>query len=374
MRIAFYAPLKSPDHPAPSGDRRVARLLLEAMRRAGHEVRIASRLRAFEGEGDKRRQSRIKNRGAALARRYTQKHRSDPPDLWFTYHLYHKAPDWLGPAVSAAFTIPYVVGEASFAPKQAGGPWAEGHAAICDAVRIASRILVLNPDDAECLIPLLAGEERLVGLPPFLDTHAPRQAARARKTHREALTARYGLRPESLWVAVAAMMRHGDKLESYRLLALAKRRLRDLPLTWLVAGDGPARDEVGSALGAVDTVYLGALDAAGIESLHAAADLAVWPAVREAFGMALLEAQAAGLPVVAGASPGVAQIVTDGETGLLTPQGDDTMLADAVRRLVGNPALREGMRGAAMRKAERVHGICVATQRIDRALQEALLA
>ncbi len=374
MRIAFYAPLKSPDHPVPSGDRRVARLLLEAMRRAGHDVRIASRLRAFEGEGDRRRQDRIKKRGAALAHRYTLKHRSNPPDLWFTYHLYHKAPDWLGPAVSAAFTIPYVAAEASVAPKRSDGPWAEGHAAICDAVRMASRILVLNPDDAECLIPLLIGKERLVSLPPFLDTHALRKAANARQTHREALTARYGLRPESLWVAVAAMMRHGDKLDSYRLLALAKRRLRDLPLTWLIAGDGPARGEVETALGALDTVYLGALDAAGIESLHAAADFAVWPAVREAFGMALLEAQAAGLPVVAGASPGVAQIVADGETGLLTPAGDDTMLADAVRRLVENPALRERMRGAAMKKAERVHGIGAATQRLDRVLREALSA
>ena len=47
MRIAFYAPLKPPDHPVPSGDRRIARLLLEALRRAGHEVALASRLRSY---------------------------------------------------------------------------------------------------------------------------------------------------------------------------------------------------------------------------------------------------------------------------------------------------------------------------------------
>ena len=44
------------------------------------------------------------------------------PELWFTYHLYHKAPDWLGPRIAGALGIPYVVAEASFAPKQAGGP------------------------------------------------------------------------------------------------------------------------------------------------------------------------------------------------------------------------------------------------------------
>ena len=47
------------------------------------------------------------------------------------------------------------------------------------------------------------------------------------------------------------------------------------------------------------------------------ADLFVWPAINEAFGMALLEAQASALPVVAGASGGVGGIVASGETGLL---------------------------------------------------------
>ena len=45
-------------------------------------------------------------------------------------------------------------------------------------------------------------------------------------------------------------------------------------------------------------------------------DLFVWPAINEAFGMALLEAQASGLPVVAGASGGVRGIVADRETGM----------------------------------------------------------
>jgi hypothetical protein len=45
MRIAFYAPMKPPDHPVPSGDRRMSRLLIAALGRAGHEVELASRLR-----------------------------------------------------------------------------------------------------------------------------------------------------------------------------------------------------------------------------------------------------------------------------------------------------------------------------------------
>ncbi len=184
MRIAFYAPLKSPYHPVPSGDRRVARLLLAAMRKVGHEVRVASRLRAFDGSGDLGRQTQIKTRAAALARRYVQRHGSNPPDLWFTYHLYHKAPDWLGPAISAAFSIPYIIAEASFAPKQTDGPWAEGHARVRDAIRDAARVLVLNPDDAECLLPLLDDPGRLVTVPPYIDTRTARRAAADRRAVR----------------------------------------------------------------------------------------------------------------------------------------------------------------------------------------------
>ncbi|WP_035670480.1 hypothetical protein [Azospirillum brasilense] len=48
MRIAFYAPLKSPTHPVPSGDRRMARLLMAALERAGHAVTLASTLRSWD--------------------------------------------------------------------------------------------------------------------------------------------------------------------------------------------------------------------------------------------------------------------------------------------------------------------------------------
>ena len=46
MRIAFYAPLKAPTHPVPSGDRRMARLLMAALEAGGHHVTLASTLRS----------------------------------------------------------------------------------------------------------------------------------------------------------------------------------------------------------------------------------------------------------------------------------------------------------------------------------------
>jgi glycosyltransferase involved in cell wall biosynthesis len=96
--------------------------------------------------------------------------------------------------------------------------------------------------------------------------------------------------------------------------------------------------------------------------------------MRESFGMALLEAQAAGLPVVAGASPGVARIVAEGRTGLLTPAGDDTMLAAAIRSLANDAGRRQGMGQAAMRKAEHHHDITSAAALIGRVLRDAKAA
>src|SRR5688572_28809812 len=111
MRVAFYAPLKPPDHPVPSGDRRMARLLIEGLRAGGHEVELACRFRSREGAGDRERQRRIAELGARLAegliRRYRRRPKERRPQAWFTYHLYYKAPDHLGPRIADALGIPY---------------------------------------------------------------------------------------------------------------------------------------------------------------------------------------------------------------------------------------------------------------------------
>src|SRR5215472_10899710 len=175
MRIAFYAPLKPPDHETPSGDRRVARLLLDALRLAGHEPVLASHLRSFDPVGRAFRQKKLAAHGRQAAERLIARWRAHPetaPGLWFTYHLYYKAPDWLGPAVSAALCIPYVVAEASFATKRAAGPWDIGHRAVEAALRQADRVIGLNTADRDGVLPLLAHPERYVALPPFLDASA----------------------------------------------------------------------------------------------------------------------------------------------------------------------------------------------------------
>jgi glycosyltransferase involved in cell wall biosynthesis len=355
MRIAFYAPLKSPDHPVPSGDRRMAQLFLEALRLAGHQPLLASRFRSFEGRGDRERQDRIADLGDKLARRSLRGWRAAPataPRLWFTYHLYHKAPDWLGPCVARGLGIPYVVAEASLGAKQEAGPWARGHHAALAAIRQASAVIGLNPADRGGVSAALADPGRWVTIKPFLDARLcpPRQR-------------RTGGPPR---LVVAAMMRPGDKLASYRILGAALASLLDLDWSLKVIGDGAARPEVEAALAplAGRITWTGALAPDAALRCISDADLCVWPAVNEAFGMALLEAQACGLPVVAGAAGGVPSIVAPGETGLLVAPGDVAGFAAAVRRLVADRAYADRLGGAARQRVFAEHDLPAAASRL----------
>jgi glycosyltransferase involved in cell wall biosynthesis len=326
MRIAFYAPLKAPDHPVPSGDRTLARLLRAALQQGGAEVEIASRIRARLAEAGEAAQHAMARKGAAAAKRLIARYRARPksarPQTWFTYHLYYKAVDWIGPKVAEALEIPYFIAEASHAPKRAEGAYAFSHAAAEAAIRAADGIFCLNPIDRECLAPL-AGRRRLIDLPPFLDLASFASRLPERAAMRAKLARAHGIDADQPWLIAIGMMRKGDKLASYRLLAEALQHL-DRPWQLLIVGDGEARADVQRAFNPVagGVFLLGALPRTRLPEIATACDLCVWPAVNEAFGMALLEAQACGLPVVAGAWGGVPAIILDGKTGWLAAPGD----------------------------------------------------
>jgi glycosyltransferase involved in cell wall biosynthesis len=162
------------------------------------------------------------------------------------------------------------------------------------------------------------------------------------------------------------MMRRGDKLASYRLLAQSLAMLSDLDWSLDVVGDGEARGEVATAFAEFGSRirWRGALDESAVAAALAASDLFVWPAINEAFGMALLEAQASGLPVVAGASGGVTGIVADRETGLLARPGDAAGFAAALRHLMLEPDRRAALGTAARERLRREHDLPVAAARL----------
>lgn len=370
MRVAFYAPMKPPTHPVPSGDRRVARLLMQALRAGGHEIVLASRLRAWSAGDDPGRMRRVRQRGERTARRLIERWSDHPkrPQAWFTYHLYHKAPDWIGPRVAQALDIPYLVAEASHAPKQAAGPWAEGFVAAERALRQAQTIFALSADDEAGLRRALGSDAPIQRLPPFLDARPYiRASTRRDKARRTWLPEPAG----DPWLLAVGMMRAGDKQASYAVLADALKRLAGRPWRLAVVGFGPEAEAILAEFERGRTRPFGKLKPAELAELYAAADLFVWPAINEAFGMVLLEAQAAGLPVVAGGGRGVPDIVDDGRTGLLTPTGDAEAFAGAVADLLDDPRRRRRMGADAQRHILANHDLGAATARLNAALQDA---
>ena len=371
MRIAFYAPLKSPEHPVPSGDRRMGRLLIEALRIARHEIELACNLSSRDGSGDLAHQQQIKDRATLLAQRLVQSYRARPvhqrPQIWLTYHLYHKAPDWIGPVVAQALAIPYVVVEASVADKRKGGPWDLGYRASLEALKRARLVIGISGADRPGVLAHLPDPTRLVALPPFVDRAPFEKAAENREACRRSLSTRYRLSTRWPWLLAVGMLRFDAKLDSYRVLAAALPKVDAAPYTLIVVGDGPARAEVRQLFDAFgeQVVLVGQEPEAQIAAWCAAADLMVWPAINEAYGMALLEAQATGLPVVAGASGGVPEIVRHEVTGLTPPPGDADAFAAAVNTLLADPDKREDYGRAAREICAKDHDLIVAAQRLD---------
>jgi glycosyltransferase involved in cell wall biosynthesis len=119
----------------------------------------------------------------------------------------------------------------------------------------------------------------------------------------------------------------------------------------LIAGEGderPAIERDVAELGLDDRVrLLGAQPRARVVELFAAADASILSSSWENFPHTVVEALAAGTPVLATATGGVAEVVHDGENGLLVPVGDTRALADAVRRFFGDAELRDRLRAAA---------------------------
>jgi len=104
----------------------------------------------------------------------------------------------------------------------------------------------------------------------------------------------------------------------------------------------------------------------------AAADLFVFPSHVEGFPNTLLEAMAAGLPVVASDVGAVRELVTDGETGLLVPAGRSDALAAAMARLIREPALRQRLGAAARARVVQDFGLERGWQRVGAVLEAAL--
>ncbi len=352
--VGFYAPMKSPHHPVPSGDRAMARNLIQLLQ-TDADVQLVSEFNSRDKAGDPDTQQRLIAEAEAEANRLIQ----DLPalDLWVTYHCYYKAPDLIGPKVAQARGIPYVQIESTRAKKRLNGRWDLFARAAHTAADAADVIFYLTEQDHMALLRDKPTGQTLAPLAPFLP--------------RDSLPQTSDLTGPMLSVG---MMRAGDKLASYTLIA---DTLQHLSGDWSldIAGDGPMRHEVEALMAryGARVQFLGQCDAATLEQAYTRASLFLWPGVKEAFGMVYLEAQAHGMPVVAQDRPGLRDV--------LSPQNKSTMaaiadggsgLAQAIADLTSNRAAAQDRGTKAAQYIARHHLAPAAAHQLWRVLNQQL--
>lgn len=356
-RIAFYAPMKSPDHPNPSGDRRTARLILKALDRGGWDTFLASKLRAHQRDGNPVAQDYLFVEAERLKDLLIREHEANPPALWFTYHCYYKAPDLIGPDVAKALGIPYVIAEGYRAKKRLTGNYARFAAVAEDALDRADVIFNLTERGRGALERDQTEHQKLIQLNPF--TALGDEPAAKNPTG-------------PLKLLTVAMMREGDKTTSYTVLAQA---LKSVPGDWRldVIGDGVARERVQRLFAPFgDRVNFCGLihDRDEMRAAYEAADLFVWPGVNEAFGMVFLEAQAAGTPCIAQNRDGVREVI--GPMGRLTHPDEPAALGAAIKYISADRAKLATLGADARAYVKAKHGVNAASATLTKALEELL--
>lgn len=344
---------------------------MSALEMAGFKVSLASEFRSWEGTGDRTLQQSIHRDALAIAEELIQRYRQLPgslrPQAWFTYHVYHKAPDWIGPRVCETLQIPYFLAEASIGQKQSGGPWDPGYQSSLTSIQLAQKIFTINPTDAEGLRTVVTDDRKLISMTPFLDLEALNPSDRNQL--RNEIAAKLKIDPDKYWLLSVAMMRNDSKLRSYEVLARAMELLQRKDWVLLLVGDGAAellvRDYFRFDLDR-RVNFLGKRGEAFVREIMGASDLLVWPAINEAIGMVALESLSCGLPVVWGRSGAIGQIVEDGLSGKLIdrPESPDSAarFSDCIESLLSQPQTMASMSSESLKKYQKSHQLQTAAR------------
>ena len=132
------------------------------------------------------------------------------------------------------------------------------------------------------------------------------------------------------------------------------------PVALVIFGEGPRRPVLEKLAFCGGTTAPGVIRFAGFRpDLHRCLrgmDVLLHTPRQEAFGLAVIEAMATRIPVIATSVGGVPDLVTDGQTGFLVPSEQPEVIADALERLLGNPELLCSMGREAQRVASAEYG------------------
>jgi glycosyltransferase involved in cell wall biosynthesis len=175
---------------------------------------------------------------------------------------------------------------------------------------------------------------------------------------RDALRAAWGVGPDDVLIGCVANYKSGKGQEM--LIRAIARALPGTPrLKLILVGEGPRRPELERLvddLGIHDAVLLHGAEP-DARDIIGAFDIAAQASVSEGLPNAVLEAAAAGLPIVATDAGGTAEILDQGRTGILVPIDDEAAMAAAISRLSSDPDLRRSLGESARSFVESAFGL-----------------
>ncbi|WP_159790813.1 glycosyltransferase [Sodalinema gerasimenkoae] len=163
----------------------------------------------------------------------------------------------------------------------------------------------------------------------------------------------------------APLLLYVGRLSAEKEIEQIRPVLESIPNARLaLVGGGPHRETLEAHFAGTATQFVGYLQGLELASAYASADAFVFPSRTETLGLVLLEAMAAGCPVVAAGTGGILDIVTDGKNGYLFDPADEQGAVVATQRLLANQEEREILRLNARQEAER-WGWNAATQQLQ---------
>ncbi len=222
-----------------------------------------------------------------------------------------------------------------------GSKWVDGIVAVSQDVKTA--IL-----DTMFGIP----EEKISVILNCVDVHRYRDGFNPEKKRQE-----LGFGPnDQVGVVVATFKR--QKGHQFLIKAAADMKMRYPNFQILFVGDGELRDPLQNLtdeFGLTDRIhFLGTRS--DVPAILAASDVFILPSLWEGLPMALIEAMASGLPVVATDVSGTKQVVIDGKTGILVQPGESNQLVAAIAKLLDDSLIAENMGSASRQRVESLFG------------------
>ncbi len=231
--------------------------------------------------------------------------------------------------------------------------------------RFSDTVIAVSEADRRRMISIVGmPSERVTLIPNGVPDPRPRHGARIRVS--------LGIAPDAPLLVMTAALRPqkaiGTMLEA---MALVREHAPTARLVIVGPGDPGPLQMRAAELGVADSVlFVGHRD--DVDDILAAADVGVLSSDFEGMPLAILEYMAAALPVVSTSVGGVPEIVVEGETGLLVPQGDGRALAERIGRLITDPELAQQMGRDGRRRQQERFSAAAMIQEIT-ALYERLL-